>query len=170
MDIQIDFAMKVLHSLLISSLIIVSISCSLGNDDWEPANLYGTWEAVGFHEETGLDFVTAYIFRENGTFEQQMIARRPNSSNVVGFNSIISGTYALEGDRLTFFETNWLNLPENREQWYTTLADLVDVDWNRERPVTLTLRSRNTELEMDFGPCPPNALCQGPVTFYRVDN
>lgn len=160
--------MKALPNLFFAALVFLTLSCSIDDDDMAPENLYGTWENSSLHEEAGLSIVNAYVFHENGTFEHKMTARQPNSSAEVGYNSVISGTFELSGNKLTLEETNWLSLPENSQSWHVSLDELVNVEWNRERNATLTLKDRKSQLEMDFGPCGPNALCAGPAIYFRV--
>ncbi|WP_040481330.1 hypothetical protein [Mariniradius saccharolyticus] len=160
--------MKIFRLLAYPILIFLSLSCISDDDDVEFIHLLGTWERGSVHEETGLDFVMAYTFHEDGTFEQKSIARQPNSAIESGFNSIVSGTFELSGNKLTLNETDWLGLPEGTGRWYVSGEELVAFEWNRERDVTVTLRERKSQLEMDFGPCGPNVLCAGPLTFYKV--
>lgn len=160
--------MKKYPYLAYSALVFLFFSCISADDDIELIHLLGTWERGSLHEETGLDFVMVYTFHEDGTFEQKSIARQPNSAIEAGFNSIVSGTFVINGNKLTLYETNWLILPEGSEGWYVTSDELVDVEWNSERNVTLKLKERKSQLEMDFGPCAPNELCVGPLTFFRV--
>lgn len=160
--------MKTLLYLSFVALVFLSISCSIDQDDVTPSSLHGTWENTSTFEESNLDLVNAFVFNGDGTFETLSFFRETNSARVVGFNSIISGTFELKGNTLTLVETYQANVPEENDQWYLPENELEEREWNSVREIKLTLKKNRSQLEIDFGPCPPNALCVGPVTFFRV--
>jgi hypothetical protein len=72
----------------------------------------------------------------------------------------------LAGNKLSLKEKEFLTIPEGSMVWYTGMDKLVGGDWNRETEITISLKERKSQLVLDF-PCPPNAQCTGPITFYR---
>lgn len=156
--------MKKFSYLSFLALVFLSISCSINQDDIMPSSLYGTWEQTSTLEDSNLDLVNAFVFNGDGTFETLSFFRETNSSRVVGFNSIISGTFELKGNTLTLVETYQANVPEEKDQWYLPENELEEREWNSVREIKLTLKKNRSQLEMDYGPCPPNAFCIGPVT------
>jgi hypothetical protein len=160
--------MKLFPRLAFTALVLLSISCSIDQDDITPSSIHGTWEYTSTLEESDLDLVNAFVFNGDGTFETLSFFRATNSSRVVGFSSVISGTFELKGNTLTLTETYQASVPAEKDQWYVSENELVASEWNNSREIKLTLKKNRSELEMDFGPCAPNALCIGSITFFRV--
>jgi hypothetical protein len=120
-----------------------------------------------YWDESGLFIVQTYEFNEDGTFENRVTARQQDSDDDIGINSLISGTYSLVGNRLTLQETQFLTLPEGSSVWYISLDNLVESNWKRETEITISMQDRRSQLVLDFGPCAPNELCTGPITYFR---
>jgi len=161
------YPMKTLRNITLLSLIFLTLSCNSDDNDFSKQDLHGIWEWRIYQEESELFYINTYEFKKDGTFDKRMTARKQDSNIDLGYNSLISGTYTLVGNRLRLTETDFLTTPEGSTTWYTSLENLVGSDWDREIDITVSMKERKSELLMDF-PCPPNAFCRGPITFYRV--
>lgn len=160
--------MKKFPFLSFLALVFLSISCSINQDYIVQSSLYGTWEHASTLEESSLDLVNTFVFNENGTFEARNLFRETNSPTIVGFKSIISGTFVLQGNTLTINETRLTRFPAGSDRWYVLENELEEHEWNRVTEIMLKLKENRSQLAMDYGPCPPNAFCIGPVTYFRV--
>lgn len=159
--------MKLSFSLAIATILCITFSCNMDDNDFSQENLHGTWELSSYWEESELFIVQAYEFNDDGTFENRVTARQQDSNIDLGYNSITNGTYSLVGNKLSLQEIEFLTLPQESTVWYTSSDKLVGSDWNRETEITISLQKRKSQLVLDFGPCPPNAQCTGPITFFR---
>lgn len=159
--------MKLSSLLALATILCITLSCNIDDNDFNQENLHGTWELSSYWEESELFLVQAYEFNEDGTFELRVTARQQDSNIDLGYNSITSGTYSLVGNTLSLQEKEFLTIPEGSTVWYTGMDKLVGGDWNRETEITISLKERKSQLVLDFGPCPPNAMCTGPITFFR---
>lgn len=163
--------MKIRSYFAIAFILPIMISCNLdGNHkkDFDLEDLYGSWEWSLYQEESELFYVNTYEFFEDGTFNNKMTARQKNSKLEIGYNTITSGTYTLVENSLSLKENKFLTIPEDGTEWFISIDNLVEQEWNRETEIILSMKKRGSALVMDFGPCPPNASCIGPITFYRI--
>ncbi|MCH6199048.1 hypothetical protein MMU07_05645 [Aquiflexum sp. LQ15W] len=159
--------MKIFQSLIFAPIFFLTLSCNFDDKDFTQEDLQGIWELSRYQAESQLFFVDTYVFNEDGTFENRATARQQDSNDDTGINSLISGTYSMAGNKLFLQETEFLTLPEGSTIWHTSLDNLVGSDWNRETEITISMQDRRSQLVLDFGPCAPNELCTGPITYFR---
>lgn len=159
--------MKLSSSLAIATILCITFSCNIDDNDFSQENLYGTWELSRYQAESQLFYVDAYEFNEDGTFENRSTARQQVNNMDLGYNSITFGTYHLIGNVLTLTGDQFLTLPEGNTEWYTALDNLVGSDWNIAREYTIALKERKSQLELEYK-CAPNELCStSPFTYFR---
>jgi hypothetical protein len=160
--------MKLSSSLAIATILCISFSCNIDDNDFSQENLHGTWELSRYQQESQLFYVHTYEFNKDGTFENRSTARLQDNNMDLGYNSITNGTYRLIGNVLTFKGDQFLTLPEGSTEWYTALDNLIGSDWNIEREYTIALKERKSQLVLEYK-CAPNELCSGPfpITYFR---
>jgi hypothetical protein len=159
--------MKFYRYLTFISILFITLSCNLDDNDLSQENLHGTWELSRYQEESQLFYVSTFQFNEDGTFENRATARQQDNNMDLGYNSITNGTYRLIGNVLTLTGDQFLTLPEGSTVWYTALDNLVGSDWNIEREYTIALKERKSQLELEYK-CAPNELCSiNPITYFR---
>jgi hypothetical protein len=149
------------------------VSCSDDSTEFTAQNLYGTWEQSQFNPEVQLFNVNAFIFKNDGTFENRRSYRQQDVEVDLGFYFLNTGNYVLNGNKLLFSNLAYFNLPEDSDQQYVLLEDLVqfmtdEVNGDNNFQAEISINSSKNELTLDYGPCPPNALCLGPQTFFKV--
>jgi hypothetical protein len=162
--------MKFYSCFILFGILCVSVSCSLEDHDFKPENLLGTWEFSSYMQELELVNVNSFVFNSDGTFENSIKARKQDNNLDIGFHSVLSGTYVVNGNQVTLNETKYLILPDGNDQWYVSRNDLSELQWNRESEVTVTLRDRQKEMVFDYGPCSSfvSTMCIETMTFYKV--
>lgn len=154
-------------------LLFFLVSCSDDSVEFTTQNLYGTWEQNQFNPEIELFNVNAFIFKQDGTFEIRRSYRQQDVQIDLGYYSLTTGDYVLTGNKLIFSNLIYFDLPPDSEQIYVLLEELIELvpeegnDMNSFQ-VEISTNSSKNELTMDYGPCPPNALCLGPQTFFKV--
>lgn len=149
------------------------VSCSDYSPEFTPQNLYGTWEQSQFNPEGQLFNVKAFIFKDNGTFENRGSYRQQDIQIDLGYYFLTTGNYVLNGNKLIFSNLTYYTLPEDSDQVYVLLEELVpfvpeEGIENKNFQVEISTNSSKNELTMDYGPCHPNALCLDPQTFFMV--
>lgn len=159
--------MKLSFSLAIATILCITFSCNIDDNDFSQENLYGTWELSRYQQESQLFYVSTFEFNEDGTFENRSTARQQDTNLELGYNSVTNGTYRLIGNVLTLTGDQFLTLPEGNTEWYTALDNLVGSDWNIEREYNIALKERKSQLELEYK-CAPNELCStSPTTYFR---
>jgi len=159
--------MRTSRFLTFAIILFITLSCNSDDNNFSKQDLHGIWEEITYVEEREWFSARAYEFKEDGTYEIRTTARQWDSTVDIGYNSVNRGSYSLVENRLRLTNTEFLRTPEGSTTWYTSLENLVGSDWDREIDITVSMKERKSELVMDF-PCPPNAFCRGPITFYRV--
>jgi len=159
--------MRTSRFLTFAIILFITLSCNSDDNNFSKQDLHGIWEWRIYQEESELFYINTYEFKEDGTYEIRTTARQWDSTVDIGYNSVNRGSYSLVENRLRLTNTEFLRTPEGSTTWYTSLENLVGSDWDREIDITISMKERKSELVMDF-PCPPNAACRGPITFYRV--
>jgi hypothetical protein len=154
-------------------LLFFLVSCSDDSAEFNAQNLYGTWEQSQFNTEVQLFNVNAFIFKNDGTFENRGSYRQQDVEVDLGFYFLNTGNYVLNGNKLLFSNLAYFTLPEDSDQQYVLLEDLEQLvpeegNGNNNFQVEISTNSSKNELTLDYGPCPPNALCLGPQTFFKV--
>jgi hypothetical protein len=87
--------------------------------------LIGTWEMVGFDNYAALDYVTAWTFRADGTYEQFSTMREPGETMDLGYNYLVSGTFRGEDSNNVFInQTEVLYKPYGGEKMYYPKEEL----------------------------------------------
>ncbi|MFD2201694.1 hypothetical protein [Shivajiella indica] len=143
------------------------------NSEFTSQNLYGTWEKSQFNPELQLFNVNAFIFKEDGTFEIRGSYRQQDVQIDLGYYSLSTGNYVLNGNKLIFSNLTYFILPPDSDQIYVLLEELIELvpeEGNEMNSfqVEISTNSGKNELTIDYGPCAPNELCLGPQTFYKV--
>jgi hypothetical protein len=164
---------KIKKAALKVAFIFFLASCSDVNPEFTSQNLYGTWEQSQFNPEVQLFNVNAFIFKDNGTFENRGSFRQQDIQIDLGYYFLTTGNYVLNGNKLIFSSLTYYTLPEDSDQLYVLLEELVQLfpeEGNEDNnfQVEISTNSSKNELTLDYGPCPPNALCLGPQTFFKV--
>jgi hypothetical protein len=158
--------MKIYTYLSLATILCITLSCNIDDNDFSQESLHGIWELSRYQEESQLFYVSTFQFNEDGTFENRSTARQQDINLDLGYNSVTSGSYRLVGNVLTLTGDQFLTLPEGSTVWYTALDNLIGSDWNIEREYTIALKERKTQLVLDYK-CAPNELCSGPTTYFR---
>ena len=155
------------------AFIFFLVSCSDYSPEFTSQNLYGTWEQSQFNPGVKLFNVNAFIFRDNGTFENRGSYRQQDVQIDLGYYFLTSGNYVLNGNKLIFSNLTYYTLPEDSDQLYVLLEELVQFfseegNENNNFQVEISTNSSKNELTMDYVTCPPDALCLDPKTFFKV--
>ncbi|WP_425638494.1 hypothetical protein ACPUEN_03475 [Algoriphagus yeomjeoni] len=148
---------KLLYFLLLA---FVALSCN--DEDKNPdKTLIGTWELV----TKGLEFDGASTFEISayGTIKGMNTIREKGSRVVLGYQSVFSGTYSIEGSNL-IIEKNETAYLTNPDFDYVDKEDLTSIEGylDEER---YTINDSYTKL---YYSCAPNELCSPPKPYLKI--
>lgn len=159
-------------------LLFAGILFSSCKDEEAPQSfLNATYEKATENTDTGIWYVSQYIFHSNGTYEQLYTMRGRKDGDDLGFASYYKGTYSLRGEdfntRMT--EAHSVNHEEFPEGYVERLEDL-----EAQSMSALSIELKGTLKRLDGGKkiallfeCNDtigySAMCMGEEIFDRVD-
>lgn len=117
---------------------------SCREDESPQSYLNGTYENTGTNSETGISYVSQYIFKGDGTFERIGLMRQ--DGQLLGYNFYSKGTYSLHGEEFTVSDgqmagVNYGDYPEG----YVASLELL------ENYAIEPLESKGTLRQLDGG-------------------
>ena len=148
---------KLLYFLLLA---FVVLACS--DEDKNPdKTLIGTWELVTKGSE--FDGASTFEIIADGTIKGMNAIRKKDSRTVLGYQSIFSGTYTIEGSNLIIIK-NELAYLTNPDFDYVDKEDLTSIEGylDEER---YTINDSYTKL---YYSCGPNELCSPPKPYLKI--
>ncbi len=115
--------MKNLRYIFILAVILLA-SCK--DDEATPNYLNGTYENSGFNSETGISYVSQYIFAADGSYERISFLREEGQN--LGYNFYSKGSYTLRGEEFSMQDGQMagVNYDEYPEGYVETLDLLED--------------------------------------------
>ncbi len=122
--------------------VFLIISCK---DDEDPQSfLNGTYEHAGTNTETGISYVSQYIFQIDGTYERISLLRDGNQ--LLGYSFYSKGNYTLSGDDFTIQVGQMAGLNyEDHPEGYVERLDLLE-DYSID-----PMESKGTLRQLDRG-------------------
>jgi hypothetical protein len=159
-------------------LLFAGILFSSCKDEEAPQSfLNATYEKATENTDTGIWYVSQYIFHSNGTFEQLFTKRDSKAGDDLGFAGYYKGTYSLRGEDFNKRMTEWysVNHEEFPEGYVERLEDLEAQSMSAQ-----FIESKGTLKRLDGGEkiallfeCNDvighSAICIGEEIFDRVD-
>lgn len=117
--------MKNAYYLLFFAVVLLT-SCK--EDEVPQSFLNGTYEHTGTHTDTGISYVSQYIFDVDGTYERISLLRE--EGQLLGYNFYSKGTYTIRGEKFAVRDeqmagVNHDNYPDGHVQSLDQLTDYV---------------------------------------------
>ena len=131
----------------------------------------GAWfQEAGLTADPELSYRNEMILRNDGTYEEySQIVKTSDTKSVVGYISLMTGSYEIVGNKLKKFNIEQYGL--DNQNLYLNRENLVFQDSMAEFPdVELQLNKENNVLTIDLcvdGPCPEYVCYFEFQTFYR---
>ena len=153
----------------IALLAILFSSCSKDVDEAQTDLILGTWEQNEPVEGEDLIQSLQYVFRSNGSFDLSSVIIDPSTSEIVGYRAMTSGTYDIDGNRLTLIESERY-LHNDSDRLYSDLQDLEPSEFTGgPTQVSFSLDEAQNQLTFHFDPCGINENCLSSLTFSRSE-
>ncbi|MEB2775927.1 hypothetical protein SYJ56_11460 [Algoriphagus sp. D3-2-R+10] len=141
-------------------LAILVLSCN--NEDKNPdKTLIGTWELVTKGSE--FDGASTFEISTDGSIKGMNTIRKKGSREVLGYQSVFSGTYSIEGSNLIIIKNEAAYLT-NPDFDYVDKEDLTSIEdyLDHER---YTINDTYSKL---YYSCAPNELCSPPKPYLKI--
>lgn len=105
---------------------ILFTSCKDEDDTIPQSFLSGTYEIATENTNSGVWYISQYIFKLDGTYEQLGLMRESQFGSALGYTSLGKGTYSLRGEEFVtnlteVYLVNFENFPDGYAE---NLADL----------------------------------------------
>jgi hypothetical protein len=153
----------------IAVLAILFFSCSKDVEEAQADMILGAWEQNEPVE--GEDFIQSfqYIFHSDRSFDLSRTIINPSTSEVVGYLAKSSGTYDINGNRLTLIESE-RHIHNDSDRLYSDLEDLEPSE-SAGGPiqVSFSVDEEQNQLTFQFDPCAINENCISSLTFIRSE-
>lgn len=162
--------MKRIFYFLIFAVFLIT-SCT--EEETPKSYLSGTYENVGTNTETGISYVSQYIFRADGTYERISLFKK--DGQLLGYQYYSKGVYTLRGNDFSKRETEsgGVNVEKYPDGYVELLDELEDNGFNPNE-------SKGTLRQIDLGKkiailmeCNDlirfSSLCIGELIYDKVD-
>ena len=143
-------------------LLVAFLVLSCNDEDKNPdKTLIGTWELVNKGSE--FDGASTFEISADGTIKGMNTIRKKDSRTVLGYQSVFSGTYSIEGANLIIIknEAAYLTNPDldyvDKEDLTSIEGDLGE-DW-------YTINDSITKL---YYSCGPGDICSPPKPYLKI--
>lgn len=143
-------------------LLLAFLVLSCNDEDKNPdKTLIGTWELVNKGSE--FDGASTFEISADGTIKGMNTIRKKDSRTVLGYQSVFSGTYSIEGFNL-IIKKNEVAYLTNPDLDYVDKEDLTSIegDLGEDR---YTINDSFTKL---YYSCAPNELCSPPKPYLKI--
>lgn len=132
---------------IIFSFILLSITACNEDIDQAPLIIYGTWESNspnGQHGQT----VESFIFLQDGTFENSLFIRDPDTMEKLGYMVSILGNFRVEENVLVTYDLQFYIPMGNDVIVPREELEEVNIDWEEGRRL-IHLQNNNTRLILE---------------------
>lgn len=148
---------------------ILFSSCSKDVEEAQADLILGTWERNESVEGENLIQSLQYAFRPNGSFDLANLIIDPSTSEIVGYRAMSSGTYDINGNRLTLAESERY-IHNDHDRLYSDRDDLEPLEFTGgPTQVAFSLDEVQNLLTFQFDPCGANENCISSLTFSRSE-
>ncbi|PZX55791.1 hypothetical protein [Algoriphagus chordae] len=148
---------KLLYLFLIAFL---AFSCDDGDKNPDKT-LIGTWELASRGSE--FDFASTFIISADGTIKGMNTIRKKDSRTVLGYQSVFSGSYTIEGTIL-IIKRNEVAYLTNPDLDYVDKEDLTSIEGDLGEN-WYTINDSFTKL---YYSCGPGELCSPPKPYLKI--
>ncbi len=143
-------------------------SCQ-GTDEVSPESIAGTWIIDSTSEDQpGYTYREELVFNADGTYELSLRLIETGTMQTVGYNSLITGRYVLDKNKLFRVDIKQYGLDGEHE--LMDRDDLVELSSIDELPVIkVSLNKTGDALTLDFtqSGCAPGAVCVDYLIYYK---
>ena len=153
----------------IAVLAVLFFSCSKDVEEAQTDLILGAWEQNEPVE--GEDFIQSlrYVFHSDRSFDLSRTIINPSTSEIVGYRAKSSGSYDINGNRLTLLESERY-LHNDTDRWYSDLDDLEPFEFTGgPKQVSFSLNEEQNLLTFQYDPCGINENCISSQTFSRSE-
>lgn len=150
-------------------LTILLFSCSKDVEEAQADLILGAWEQNEPLEGENLIQSFQYIFHSDRSFDLSRTIINPSTSEIVGYLAKSSGTYDINGNRLTLLESERY-IHDDSDRLYSDLEDLEPFE-SAGGPiqVSFSVDEEQNQLTFQFDPCGINENCISFLTFSRSE-
>ena len=153
----------------IAVLTILFSSCSKDVEEAQTDLIFGTWEQNEPVEGENLIQSLQYVFHPDRSFTLSRSMIDPSTSEIVGYRAMSSGTYDVNGNRLTLIESERY-IHNDSDRLYSDLQDLEPSEFTGgPTQVSFLLDEAQNQLTFQFDPCGINENCISSLTFSRLE-
>lgn len=148
---------------------LLFFSCSKDVEEAPADLILGAWEQNELVEGENLIQSLQYVFHSDRKYDLSRTIIDPSTSEVVGYRAKASGTYDINGSRLTLVESERF-IHNDSDRLYADLDDLEPFEFTGgPTQVSFLLDEERNQLTFQFDPCGINENCISSLTFSRSE-